>query len=89
MTVSGRRQPSISRFKILMVMERVAAGPVDQFGVGIGVALAVVVERGARAEQHVGYAGDGNEVVDARLELGETDGQATVEVARPMPPDTE
>ena len=51
--------------EILMVMERIAAGPVDQADVGIGPRLAVVAIGRAGIEQHVGDAGDRDEVGDA------------------------
>jgi hypothetical protein len=44
-----------------MMVERVAAGPVDQLNVGIVQRLAVVVERLAGAFQHVGDASDRDE----------------------------
>ena len=44
-----------------MVMERVAAGPVDHPDVGVGVGLAFVGERPARIEQHVGDPRHGDE----------------------------
>ena len=51
--------------QILMVVERIAAGPIDQLDVGIGEPLAVEVERLARMQQHVGDARHRNEVGDA------------------------
>ena len=51
--------------EILMMVERVAAGPVDQLDIGIGQALAVVVERFAGVQQHVGDARDRDEIGDA------------------------
>ena len=53
------------------MVERVAARPVDQADVGIGERLAVVAERSARVEQHVGDAGDGDELADRVAALGE------------------
>ena len=47
-----------------MVVERVAAGPVDQANVRIAVALAVVVETGAGLLQHVGDARHRDEGAD-------------------------
>ena len=60
-----RREGAAQPVEVLVVMERVAAGPVDQPDVGIGQRLAVVVEGLARIEQHVGDARDRDEVGDA------------------------
>ena len=49
--------------EVLVVMERVAARPVDEADVGIGVAAAVVVERLAGMQQHVGEARDRDELL--------------------------
>ena len=54
---------------VLMVVERVAAGPVDQPDIGIGPALAVEIVGSAGVEQHVGDARDRNEVADRILAL--------------------
>ena len=51
--------------EILVVVERIAAGPIDQPDVGIGQAPAVVVERLARMQQHVGDARHRDEIGDA------------------------
>ena len=47
------------------MMERIAAGPVDQADVGIGAGLAVVAIGAAGMEQHVRDAGDRDEVGNA------------------------
>ena len=47
------------------MMKRVAAGPIDQPDVGIGQLPAVVVERLARLQQHVGNPRHRDEVADA------------------------
>ena len=47
-SVSSAAEGLAQPVEVLMVVERVAAGPVDQPDVGIGQALAVVVERLAR-----------------------------------------
>ena len=46
-----------------MVVEGVASAPVDEFHIGIGQSLAVVVERLARVEEHLGDVRDGDEAV--------------------------
>ena len=51
--------------EILMMMERVAAGPIDQADIGISPRLPVVAIGGAGLQQHVRDAGDGDEVGDA------------------------
>ena len=51
------------------MMERVAARPIDELDIGIVQRAAVVVERLARIEQHVGDARHRNEVGDAVLAL--------------------
>ena len=56
-----RRQQAV---QVLVVVERVAAGPVDQANVRIAVALAVVVETGAGLLQHVGDARHRDEGAD-------------------------
>ena len=48
-----------------MMMERVAAGPIDQADIGISPGLPVVAIGGAGLQQHVRDAGDGDEVGDA------------------------
>ena len=58
------RESAPQAIEILMMMERVAAGPVDQADVGIGQGLAVVAIRAAGIEQHVGDAGDRDEFGD-------------------------
>ena len=55
--------------EILMMMERVAAGPVDQADVGIGFGLAVVTVRAAGIEQHVRDAGNRDEFRNAVARL--------------------
>src|SRR5438477_59636 len=50
--------------EILVMVERVATGPINQLDVGIGQLLPVVVERFARMQQHVGYARDRDEIGD-------------------------
>ena len=59
--VRTRQCPSQPR-EVLVVVERVAAGPVDQPDVRIGQAPAVVVELLARVQQQVGDRGHRNEV---------------------------
>ena len=59
--VSGRASARRRRFEVLVVVEGVAAAPVHEPDVGVGEPLAVVVERLARVEQHVGDAGDRDE----------------------------
>ncbi len=51
--------------EVLVVMERIAAAPIDEANVRIGQAPAVVVERRTGLEQHVGDARHGNEALDA------------------------
>ncbi len=43
-----------------MVMERIAAGPIDQLDVGISVPASIEFVALARRKQHVGDAGDRN-----------------------------
>ena len=50
--------------EILVVMERVAATPVNEADIGVGEGLAVVVERLARVQQHVRDTGDRDEILD-------------------------
>ena len=50
--------------QVLMMMERVAAGPVDQLDLGIGPGLAVIAIGRTRVEQHVGDARDRDVVAD-------------------------
>src|SRR3954463_13469380 len=50
------------RVEVLVVMEGIAAGPVDQADIRIGARLAVVTITGAGMEQHVGDARDRNEI---------------------------
>ena len=57
--------------EILMMMERVSAGPIDQADIGISPRLPVVAIGRAGIEQHVRDAGDGDEVGDAVAALGE------------------
>ncbi len=57
----GATQPA----EILVVVERVAAGPIDQPDVGVGQALAVVIELFAGVQQQVGDARHRDEVGDA------------------------
>ena len=51
--------------QILMMVERIAARPIDQLDVGVGEPLAVEVERLARMQQHVGDARHRNEIGNA------------------------
>jgi hypothetical protein len=51
--------------QILMVVEGVAARPIDQPDLGVGKALAVEVERLTRMEQHVGNARHRDEIGNA------------------------
>ncbi|CUK20615.1 Uncharacterised protein [Achromobacter sp. 2789STDY5608615] len=51
--------------EVLVMVERIAAGPIGQADVRIVHALAVVVERLAGVQQHVGDARHGNEILDA------------------------
>ena len=48
-----------------MMVERIAAGPIDQPDIGIGATPAVVVVGLARVQQHVGDPRDRDEFVDA------------------------
>jgi branched-chain amino acid transport system substrate-binding protein len=55
--------------EVLMVVERIAAGPVDQSCVGITPLGPVVTIAPAGREQHVGDPGDGDEIIDRVLAL--------------------
>ena len=57
--------------QVLVVVERVAAGPVDQPDVRVGEPLAVVVVGGTRAEQHVRDPGDRDERAHRVVALAE------------------
>ena len=50
----GARKGTAQPVQVLMVVERVAARPVDQTDVGVGEPLAVIVEGFARVQQHIG-----------------------------------
>ncbi len=50
--------------EVLVVVERIAAGPVDEADVGIGVAIAVEVEGLPGLQEHVGDPRDRNERTD-------------------------
>ena len=82
--------PGIAQpIEILVVMERIAARPVDQADVGIGEFLAVVRDLAARIEQHVGEARDRDEVghrVGAlrQRRAGESRRVAAHDVGRPV-----
>jgi hypothetical protein len=65
----GLRKGSSQAVQILMVVERVAACPVDQADIRIGQGLAVERHRAARIEQHVGDARDGYEGRDRIVSL--------------------
>ena len=68
--------------EVLMMVERVAAGPVDEAYVGIQMGAAVIVERLARIEQHVADARHGDEVRDAVAALRQRgEGQRPILVA--------
>ena len=70
-----------------MVMERVAAGPVDQPDVGIGEPLPVVLERLPGTEQHVGDPRDRDEATSRIRALRQTDGKrAAVAADLPIAP---
>jgi hypothetical protein len=64
--VNDDRLRALPRFdeavQILVMVERIAAGPVDEPDVGIGHGGAVEFEGAAWVEQHVGDARDGYEV---------------------------
>ena len=60
--VSGLRHARAQAVEVLVMMERIAARPVDQADVGIGDLLPVVRDLAARIEQHVGEARDRDEV---------------------------
>ena len=55
--------------QILMVVEWISAGPVNQLYLRVGQPLAVEVERGARIQKHVGDARARNECLDPVLAL--------------------
>ena len=57
--------------QILVMVERIAAGPVDQPDIGEGHARAVVVDGPAGMQQHVGQARDGNGAADRVAALGQ------------------
>ena len=63
--IEGAPQP----VDVLVMMERVAARPIDQLDIGVLHRAAVVFEPLARIEQHVGDARDRDEVGDAVLAL--------------------
>ena len=53
--------------EILVVVEGIAAAPVDQADVGVGPRAPVEVVGAARVQQHVGDAGDGDRIADLVL----------------------
>ena len=55
-----------------MVVERIAACPIDEVGLGVGAATPVVVEVFSAVQEQVGDPGDRDEVGDRVLALGET-----------------
>jgi hypothetical protein len=55
----GFAKAAAQAVQVLVVVEGVAAGPVDQADIGVVPPLAVVVERRAGVQQHVGDARDG------------------------------
>ena len=61
----GAREGAAQPVQVLMVVERIAAGPIDQLYVGVSEPLPVVVERLARVQQHVGEARHRDEIGDA------------------------
>ena len=66
--IDARERPA-QPVQVLVMVEGIAARPIDQPDVGIGEPLAVVVEASAGIEQHVGDARDRNEVANAVLAL--------------------
>src|SRR5579862_9167126 len=65
-----RRQQTI---EVLMVMERISAGPIDQLNVRVVPAPSVKIELFSRTLEHVGDARHGNEAADrigARRQTG-------------------
>ncbi len=69
MRAQGRHRRLAKPVEILMTMERVAVGPIDKADVRIAQSLAIVVERFARVQQHVGDPCDGNEIRHRIVEL--------------------
>ena len=68
--------------EVLVVVEGVAAGPVDQADVGVGEVLAVELEGLAGVQQHVGDAGAGDERLDGVAALRKRgDGRGDVAAA--------
>ncbi len=64
--------PSFAHFgEVLMVVERVAAGPIDELDIGVERLGSVVVERFSWVEEHVADACDGYEGSDGIASLGE------------------
>ena len=64
-TLSGFCQRAHQPREVLVMVERVAAGPIDQPDVGIGVVSTVVLERRAGVQQHVGDARDRDKFLHA------------------------
>ena len=69
---------------VLMMMEGIAACPIDQLYVGISQPPAVVIERLPRVEQHVGDPGDGNDVLDRVSALGQGGAKESSAAGLPM-----
>ena len=73
--------------EVLVVMERIAAGPIDQLDVGIGVAAAVELVARAGIEQHVGDAGDRDHGARRIERQRDTSGAASLVRGAPTPPE--
>ena len=56
--------------QILMMVKRIAGGPIDKINVGIDILLAVIVKGLARAKKHVADPGNGNEISHRIAPLG-------------------
>ena len=61
--VDAAKRPS-QPGNVLVVVERITAGPIDQLDVGVGQPTPVVVERLAGVQQHVADRRDGDERLD-------------------------